>query len=105
MWALLHDLSGEGIQPSDHSVDLSSAHQQRTMRFGQARRPLPILGGQGMLHGLGDQPLLLEPGTGALVQCGNRGRAHAAHQPFAQYLAKQMVVTIPLPRVVQRNDK
>ncbi len=69
-------------------MDLATQHQHQPMFFDQTRRPLPLLGPQRMLHRLRDQPLLLVPDTGALMQRGNGGRAPAAQQPRAQHLAK-----------------
>ena len=65
---------------------------------------LEITGAQAVLYRLINEPILLEPLTGALVQRGDIPRARLP-QPLAQQIGKEMVIPVPAPLFIQRNDK
>jgi hypothetical protein len=58
-----------------------------------------------MLNGLSDEPQPLKPATGTPVQRGYLGSRHAAPQPLAQDIRKQLVIAVPAPFVVKRDEE
>ncbi|MNX83745.1 hypothetical protein D3C86_1155200 [compost metagenome] len=70
----------------------------------QVRRDVQVTGAQGLLHGLIEQSLGIEPAAGTQVQAG--GRHHRlGSRARAQQIGKQVMVTIPVAVLVQRHQE
>src|SRR5262245_35509742 len=70
-----------------------------------ARRLPQCPGGQRVLHGVGEQPLLFIPGAGAAVQRRNARIMSATRETLSQHPAQEVMITIPAPLVIQRNEE
>jgi len=63
-----------------------------------------MAGAQRLLHRFIDQALGIEPATRTQVQAGRRQNVTAG-APCAQQIRKKMVITVPMPLVVQWHQK
>ncbi|MNK92023.1 hypothetical protein D3C87_1121410 [compost metagenome] len=111
--AIQHDQSRRADQqtvrqvhfPAQQHADILLGQQ---LLFGevlhQVRRDVQVTGAQGLLHGLIEQPLGIEPAAGTQVQAGGR-HYRLGSRPRAQQIGKQMVVTIPMAMFVQRHQE
>src|SRR5215471_3325306 len=70
----------------------------------QADSLLDIGNGQRMGYCLVEELVLLEPAAGPAVQFRNHGRL-CLPQTIAQSLGKQLMVAIPLPFIVERDQE
>jgi hypothetical protein len=70
----------------------------------QPRGLLGIAGGQCVPHRVLDQPVLLEPRGGGLVQAGDLV-GMSLHEARLQQVGEQVVVAPPAPDVVEREQE
>jgi hypothetical protein len=70
----------------------------------EVRGPLVVAAGQGMPDGVGGITVVLEPGTGPPVQPPDVVRL-LFEQVRAQHVGEQVVVAVPLPMVVERDEE
>ena len=64
-----------------------------------------VAGRGGVLKRLQPQVVLLKPSASPDVQAGDCVYREALLQPLAQQVAKQVVIAIPAPLAVQRDDE
>jgi hypothetical protein len=96
---------GKGVHPPAHRVDLTQVEDNGERdRFDQAGCEFDIGNSQGVLHRFGRQIVLLVPGAGPSMQCGDQCR-RGLLQVVAQHLGKQVVIAIPTSLVIKRDDK
>lgn len=63
-----------------------------------------IGGEQSMLDGVGQVPLLDIPAAGPVVQ-GRENFWLALAESIVQYLRKELMIAVPLPQIVERDQK
>ena len=103
---LIHSRFWEHIQPSAQgpagkiAVD-GAVH----IVLEQCGRGIHIARGQKMMQGLFNQPLAGKPFPGALMKPGGSLRGQILLQMLLQKALKKMVVAIPKPLVVERDQK
>jgi hypothetical protein len=103
-WSGADNRWGQGGEPPVHRHVLAAPQQRREVVLDQPGRPIGGPGGQGVVDGLVDQPLLLEPGGRSLVQVGHPVWTSPL-QPRKQQLGEQVVVAPPAAHLVQRHQE
>jgi hypothetical protein len=93
------------LEPAKHSHEFAAEREAQADLFDQARRRVPIVRQQRMLHGFVNETVLFEPGACTAVEGSNDLGGHTADEALAQNLCKQMMIAIPAPLVVQRHEK
>ena len=75
------------------------------MLFDEPGRSRRIARGQGVVHGLFNQPFCGEPVTGPDVERGHHLHTRLGAQLVLQKLLKEVMVPVPGPFVIQRYQK
>ena len=100
-----HQRIRQRLDPAKHGHEFATEREAQADLFDQARRRVPIVRQQRVLHGFVNETVLFEPGAGTAVEVGHRCGGHAAYEALAQNLRKQVMIAIPLAIVVQRHEK
>ncbi len=95
---------GQRVEPAAQ-LRLLPGPPERTRRdLDEVRRPLDLAGGEGMGDGLRRLPLALPPGAGAPMQAGDVV-GMLVEQPRAEEIGEQVVVAVPAPPIVERDEE
>ena len=100
----MHQRLGQSVGPVQQDDDPALSQQAGRLLLDQPRRPLEVLGRQGVADRLVHQPLLLVPPAGPAVQLRDAARL-LRFQTTAQALREQVVVAIPAPLLVERRHE
>lgn len=95
---------GQCRQPAEQHRVLPGAPDRRHRQLHEVRRAVELVGGQGVRDGVLGQIVVLVPPAGALVQQRNLLGLLAEHAR-AQHVGEQVVVAVPLPPIVQRDEE
>jgi len=79
--------------------------QRDTLAFDQALSPRNVLRRGGVVKSFDLQAMFFIPLAGADMQRVHAGGVQALRQPLPQQLGKEMVIAIPAPLAVQRQDE
>jgi hypothetical protein len=97
-------LVGQGLVPAPQRGLLPFPAHPRHRAFDQIRRPLELLGSQGVVDRRGSVAVPLAPVTGPDVQCTDAVGV-LVEQSRPQHLAEEMVVAVPPTAVVERDQE
>ena len=75
------------------------------LAFHQAHSTLDIIGRSRMAESLEHQVIVFIPLAGMDMQFGDPSRGETLPQPFAKQISKEMVIAVPAPLVVLRDDE
>src|SRR5579885_2695175 len=95
----------EALQPLLECVRLLVQKQRNHQRGDQGCRPGKIGGSKRRLHGLEGHPVLFIPAAGACIQGSQALSPHLSLRAHLKHLGKQMMITIPLPPLIQRDKE
>ena len=104
--AQAHHWLRQACQPAKHALDLcaKSGPAVHINALNQVGGTLDISSSKRVLYRFGEPSLLLIPAAGSQVEVGHQ-RLISLLQARAQGLGKQVVIAIPVPLVIQRDDK
>jgi hypothetical protein len=92
-------------QPAQNRPRRAAEEQRHAPALQQPLSAVNVLGGGGMLEGFHLQIVGLAPDAGPDVQAGDGVSRQLLLQPLSQQLAEKMVIAIPAPLVVQRDNE
>jgi hypothetical protein len=98
-------LLGQELKPPTEREELTAHHQWFCLLFKQLRGPLPILRNNSMLQRLCQEAVLFKPASGPAVDVGYNLLVRTIGQTLTQDLREEMMVAIPAPRLVQRDEE
>ncbi|MCB0202602.1 MAG: hypothetical protein KDI03_21225, partial [Anaerolineae bacterium] len=104
MWLGEDYVDRQRFQPASQTGMFSALPDNIHLLLDQPCCVHEILGAQGMLNGCIGESVLFVPFTRPLVKNG-RPLLSGFMQALAQQLGKKMVIAIPVPRLIQRNDE
>jgi hypothetical protein len=97
-------VSLDGFDPLRQRVHLAPHDELAAMLLHQLRRAIVVARQQGLLNGLGDELVLLKPLRGTAVKLGAQLGELLLQGP-AEHVGKQVVIAIPMPLIVQRDEE
>jgi hypothetical protein len=103
-WSGADNRRGQGGKPPIHRHLLAAPQQPREVVLDQPGGPIGVPGGQGMVDGLLDQPLVLEPGGRGPVQLRHPLGLFAV-QPRPQQVGEQVMVAPPATHLIQQHQE
>ncbi len=104
MWFGEYQLNRQPSQPTPQFGVLTTLPYSISLFLDQVRRPLEILGAQSMLYRLIGEPVLLVPLTGPAVQNWQLFWLGLV-QTLTQQIGKKVVIAVPAPLAVQRDEE
>ena len=97
-------LKFDGIGPIQQGRHLAAHEQKTTIFLDQLCSPVLVACRDGLLDGFGDKSVLLVPLGSAAMQLGEQ-MGILVFQALPENIRKEMVITIPMPLIIQRDDK
>ena len=104
MWSFLNQGRGERRQPAIGYIKKTPHNQRADLLLHQAGNPPQVTSLPRMGNGFVDQTLRLKPQAGSSVQFSQALRLGLA-QALLQHAGKKMMIAIPIPFIIQWNDK
>src|SRR3712207_1863768 len=101
-WTRANDGIRQAIQPVEYDIHLSTQRDCAAVLLDQVGSVCPIMACQRMIYRFRDQSLLLKPGARPPVEERHVCGGYRAAQALAQHLGEQVMVAVPLPRIVER---
>ena len=101
---LRHGVDGQGLEPAAQRDQLAVGEHLLRRLLDELRGYLQVTGRQGVAHRVGGQAVFGKPGSSAAVE-GGHSVWLGLRQVAAQELGKEVVVAVPVPLLVERDDE